>query len=76
MNKIYSLHHYLGTFFALLFLIWFLSGFVMMYKGFPFLSKTDRISGNTEQRVDVGNFLHPSVVFKNDSIEKNQCVQG
>lgn len=34
-------HRYLGFCMSLLFLFWFLSGFVMMYKDFPYLSKTE-----------------------------------
>lgn len=69
MKKIIDIHHYLGTFFFLLFLIWFLSGFVMMYKSFPFLSEENRVNGNTEQLVEGEKLLHPSVVFEADSIQ-------
>ncbi|MCX2764342.1 PepSY domain-containing protein [Aquimarina muelleri] len=66
MKKIISLHHWLGTFFCALFLIWFLSGFVMMYQSFPYLGQAKRIEMlsngvNTE-------ILSPKTVFKNDSI--------
>ncbi|MBG6130282.1 hypothetical protein IWQ47_001635 [Aquimarina sp. EL_43] len=68
MKKIISLHHWLGTFFCVLFLIWFLSGFVMMYQSFPHLNQTERIemlsnSVNTE-------VLSPKTVFKNDTIRE------
>ncbi|WP_074407363.1 PepSY domain-containing protein [Aquimarina megaterium] len=68
MKQIISLHHWLGTFFCALFLIWFLSGFVMMYQSFPNLSETERIemlssSVNTE-------VLSPKTVFKNDTIDE------
>lgn len=66
MKKIISLHHWLGTFFCALFLIWFLSGFVMMYQSFPYLSQSERI----EMLPDEVNtkILSPKTVFKNDSI--------
>ena len=34
-------HRYLGFGLSVLFLFWFLSGFVMMYKDFPYLSKSE-----------------------------------
>ncbi|WP_103071793.1 PepSY domain-containing protein [Aquimarina sediminis] len=68
MKKIISLHHWLGTFFCGLFLIWFLSGFVMMYQSFPYLSQAERIEmlskGNNSQ------VLSPKIVFENDHIEE------
>ena len=33
------IHRYTGFVLSLVFLFWFLSGFVMMYKDFPYLSK-------------------------------------
>ncbi|MEM0938651.1 MAG: PepSY domain-containing protein [Bacteroidota bacterium] len=37
------LHRYTGFALSLLFLFWFLSGFVMMYKDFPYLSKAESL---------------------------------
>src|SRR5215470_7767596 len=37
------IHRYLGVAVGLLMLIWFLSGIVMMYVGFPELSREDRL---------------------------------
>lgn len=41
---LYSLHRILGTILSILFLVWFLSGFVMIYHTFPKVSNTDRFS--------------------------------
>ncbi|WP_103863512.1 PepSY domain-containing protein [Aquimarina sp. I32.4] len=68
MKKIISLHHWLGTFFCGLFLLWFLSGFVMMYQGFPYLSQAERIemlSGGSNKEL-----LSPKTVFEKDSISE------
>ncbi len=43
-KKLLWVHRYTGLFLSLLFLCWFLSGFVMMYKGFPYLSKTEALA--------------------------------
>nr|WP_299382225.1 PepSY domain-containing protein [Allomuricauda sp.] len=53
----------MGTFFFGMFLIWFLSGFVMMYKSFPFLSENDRISGQEVVRYTTTGLPHPVSVF-------------
>lgn len=37
------IHQYLGFGLSLLFVIWFLSGFVMMYSGFPTMTLNDRL---------------------------------
>lgn len=39
---IYSFHRILGTCLSILFLMWFLTGFVMMYHSFPKLTEKDR----------------------------------
>lgn len=64
MKKIYSIHHYLGTFFFFLFLIWFLSGFVMMYKSFPTVTHSDRINLAENNKLKTTSFLQPKKVFK------------
>ncbi|WP_299456022.1 PepSY-associated TM helix domain-containing protein [uncultured Microscilla sp.] len=43
-KKILWVHRYTGFALSLLFLFWFLSGFVMMYKGFPYLNKTEALA--------------------------------
>lgn len=39
----YTLHRILGTLLSVLFLVWFLSAFVMMYHGFPRVSVQERL---------------------------------
>ena len=41
---LFNFHKILGILLSLLFLIWFLSGFVMIYHGFPKVSEQDRIA--------------------------------
>jgi hypothetical protein len=43
LKAVIKTHRLLGFFLCLLFLIWCLSGFVMMYKGFPSVSKSDKL---------------------------------
>lgn len=43
-KKLLWVHRYTGFALSLLFLFWFLSGFVMMYKDFPYLSKTEALA--------------------------------
>lgn len=63
LKYIHTIHHYLGTFFFGMFLIWFLSGFVMMYKSFPFLSQKDRIAGLEMIQHQEDSLPHPAKVF-------------
>lgn len=75
LKYIYDIHHYLGTFFFGMFLIWFLSGFVMMYKSFPFLSQNDRIERN-EIITQIENYLpHPASVFSNHQHESSNTLR-
>ena len=41
-NTIIQIHNLLGTFLSLMFVIWFLSGFVLIYAGFPHASRKER----------------------------------
>jgi hypothetical protein len=41
-NILYSIHRILGTLLSILFLVWFLSGFVMMYHTFPKATERDK----------------------------------
>ncbi len=66
MKKIISLHHWLGTFFSVLFLIWFLSGFVMMYQGFPYLYKKGKIA--MLPNILDHKLQPPSKIFPNDTL--------
>ncbi len=46
MTKILlSVHRILGTFLSGLFLMWFLSGFVMLFRSFPSISPVERVRG-------------------------------
>lgn len=69
MKYIYSIHHYLGTFFFFLFLIWFLSGFVMMYKSFPTITHADILNIEVNHTLDASTFLEPKKVFNEDGVD-------
>lgn len=45
---IYTTHRILGTLLSVLFLMWFLSGFVMLYHGFPYISLQERYNQMTD----------------------------
>ncbi|WP_440880396.1 PepSY domain-containing protein [Tenacibaculum sp. C7A-26P2] len=75
LKDIYKLHHYLGTFFFIMFLIWFLSGFVMMYKSFPFLSQKKRIEHNQVVSLEESSLVHPSIVFEEYQQESNNSLR-
>lgn len=71
MKKIITLHRWLGTFFSFLFLIWFLSGIVMMYKSFPFLSTSQKRA--LQQSATTATLKAPSEVFpdyRNDTLHQ------
>lgn len=57
IKAVIKLHRLLGFIFCLLFVIWCLSGFVMMYKGFPSISDEDKIKLNNS--IDVGSIAYP-----------------
>ena len=63
IKKLISLHHWLGTFFFVLFTVWFLSGFVMMYKGFPSLSSKDKVQMNEALQLNEDKLVSPKIVF-------------
>jgi len=44
LKGILLVHRYLGLALSLLFLIWFLSGFVMMYKDFPSITASEKLA--------------------------------
>lgn len=48
INSIYTIHRILGTLLSILFLIWFLSAFVMMYHSFPRIT-TEKIKQKYEE---------------------------
>ena len=63
IKRLIVLHHWLGTFFSVLFLIWFLSGFVMMYHSFPFLSNHKKIELLPIKSIKTP-LLNPNAIFK------------
>ncbi|MFC5045110.1 PepSY domain-containing protein [Aquimarina hainanensis] len=65
---IINIHHWLGSFFCVLFLCWFLSGFVMMYQSFPKLSGKERIS--LQEKGITGTLLSPFHIFQKDSVQE------
>jgi len=42
---LYRIHRWLGMSLGILVTLWFTSGFIMMYVGFPYLSTTERLAG-------------------------------
>ncbi|MCH2223662.1 MAG: PepSY domain-containing protein [Crocinitomicaceae bacterium] len=74
MKRLINLHHWLGTFFCLLFLVWFLSGFVMMYHSFPSLDSQSRIELNANHTFD-STVLSPKEVFYRDGIQEIQSIR-
>lgn len=42
---LYRLHRILGTFLSILFVLWFLTGFVMIFHNFPRISNVDKFKG-------------------------------
>ena len=69
MKRIIALHHWLGTFFFVLFTTWFLSGFVMMYKGFPSLSGGEALQLKAETNYRNGKTVNPPQIIFNDLLE-------
>ncbi|MEW7281182.1 PepSY domain-containing protein [Aquimarina sp. 2201CG1-2-11] len=74
-KQIHTIHHYLGTFFFGMFLIWFLSGFVMMYKSFPFLSQKEKIEGNEIIQKMANDLPHPAIVFTGHQQESTNSLR-
>ncbi len=64
-------HRYLGFVLSLFFLVWFLSGFVMMYKDFPYLSRTEqleRLPALPAQSVRISPVEAAAIANQNDSL--------
>jgi hypothetical protein len=61
-NTLIKIHNLSGTFLSLMFVIWFLSGFVLIFAGFPHASREER-------------FLHLSYLNKDD-FESIQAPKG
>ena len=53
----------------MLFLVWFLSGFVMMYKSFPFLGKEEKIHRKKETSLTSKKILPPTAIFEQVTIK-------
>lgn len=58
LKAVVKIHRLLGFFLCLLFVIWCLSGFVMMYKSFPSVSEEDRAKLN--KSIDLSMASYPS----------------
>ena len=57
-------HRYTGFALSLLFLFWFISGFVMMYKSFPYLSKSESLE-RTASIPGQNAFVESSALIEN-----------
>jgi uncharacterized iron-regulated membrane protein len=71
-NTLIQFHNFTGTILSFMFLIWFLSGFVLIYAGFPHISKEKCFySLDTISRKELANIKLPNSGFEGDvSIEK------
>jgi len=62
---LYWTHRWLGIGGCLLFVMWFVSGVVMMYVGYPNLTDEERLAGLSSLRFDRGmvspSAIHPSL---------------
>ena len=54
MSVLLVIHRYLGIIIGLLMATWCLSGFVMMYQGYPSLTDTERLGGLQALKLDAG----------------------
>ena len=72
---IYSIHRVLGTFLSILFLVWFLSGFVMIYHNFPRVTPQDRnrttevLSSDMPGIGEVLNRIYPDTLIQRISLK-------
>lgn len=60
-KTLYSTHRILGTILSILFVVWFLSGFVMIYHTFPRVSNIDRYA-----HMDI---LPPNILFPDSAVK-------
>lgn len=67
MRLILLLHRYLGVVIGLVMALWCLSGFVMMYQGYPRLLEADRLQGLSALQL---HDIHPA------SLDINEGVSG
>ena len=64
-NLLIQLHNLTGTFMSLMFVIWFLSGFVLIYAGFPHASREERfLNLNSFNQADFETIQNPLCSFK------------
>ncbi len=62
IKAVIKIHRLLGFVLCLLFAVWCLSGFVMMYKGFPSVSNEDKMK--ISNFIDLDNFEYPKNIDK------------
>lgn len=79
---IYSIHRVLGTFLSILFLMWFLSGFVMIYHNFPRVTPQDRnratgvLSADMPEIEEVLNRIYPDTLIQKISLKTTSYGQS
>lgn len=79
---IYSIHRVLGTFLSILFLVWFLSGFVMIYHSFPRLTPQDRnritgvLPADMPDLGEVLNRIYPDTIIQKISLKTTNYGQS
>mgnify|MGYP002114035711 CR=1 FL=1 len=64
----YSIHRILGTLLCILFLMWFLSAFVMMYHRFPRVSAKEKM-----QKLDMLSQTKPETHFRTSPPSQPAC---
>ena len=67
----YTIHRVLGTLLSILFLVWFLSAFVMMYHGFPRASQAEKL-----EKLEPLSPSLPSVGEITSRLPKGEKVKG
>ena len=79
---IYSIHRVLGTFLSILFLVWFLSGFVMIYHSFPKVTPQDRnqtigvLSADMPEASKVLNRIYPDTMIEKINLKVTSYGQS
>ena len=79
---IYSIHRVLGTFLSILFLVWFLSGFVMIYHNFPRVTPQDRnrttgvLSADMPEIGEVLNRIYPDTLIQKINLKTTSYGQS
>ncbi len=70
----YTLHRILGTLLSILFLVWFLSAFVMMYHGFPRVTTNEQIQKFDQLSAVVDSL--PSIEKITAQLPNNEKIKG